>query len=71
MLTLILIDVQYLQKAIFGFEKGMNCQNHSSVVSLHPIKKLPSNKIYNSPTPHCWGNLPPPLVSYRYLENPR
>ena len=25
MLILILIDVQYLQKAVFGIEKGLNC----------------------------------------------
>ena len=29
-LTLILVDVQYSQKAVFSFEKGSNRQNHSS-----------------------------------------
>ena len=28
MLIFILIDVQYLQKAAFSFEKGLNRQNH-------------------------------------------
>ena len=38
MLILILIDVQYLQKADFSFEKGLNCQNHSSSGSLQAVK---------------------------------
>ena len=38
MLKLILIDVQYLQKAVFSFEKGSNHQNHSSSGSNHPVK---------------------------------
>ena len=55
MLILILIDVQYSQKAVFGFS---NHQNHSSG-SLHPVKNPPLSKISNSlPTPYC------------YLENP-
>ena len=58
MLILILIDVQYLQKVVFSFEKGSNDQNHSSSGSHHPIKnppqqnfKLPSTGkgIYPSP----------------------
>ena len=40
-LILILIDVQYLQKAIFNFEEGSDCQNPSSSGSLHPLKKSP------------------------------
>ena len=39
MLILILIDVQYSKKAVFSFEKGWNCQNHSCPGSLHPVKK--------------------------------
>ena len=58
MLILILIDVQYPQKAIFSFEKGVNCQNHSSSGSHHSLKKIPFSKISNSLTP------------LRYLENP-
>ena len=58
MLILILIDVQYSQKAAFSFEKGSNRQNHSSSGSLHLVKKSPPSKISNPP------------ISYRYLENP-
>ena len=36
-----LINVQYSQKAIFSFEKGSTCQNHSSSDSLHPVKNPP------------------------------
>ena len=41
MLILILIDVQYSQKAIFSFKKGSNHQNHSSSGSFDPVKKFP------------------------------
>ena len=41
MLILILINVQYLQKIVFSFEKGSNGQNHSSSGSHYPIKKSP------------------------------
>ena len=47
-LILILIDVQYPQKAIFNFEKGLIGQNHSSSGSQHPVKISPS-KISDSP----------------------
>ena len=55
MLVLILIDVQYSEKAVFSFEKGSNHQNYSSD-SLHPVKKLPppskiSDSLPNAPTP--------------------
>ena len=59
MLILILIDVQYLQNAVFNFEKGLNRQNHSSHGSHHPVKNFPS-KISDSPHP----------TPYYYLENP-
>ena len=39
MLILILIDVQYSQKAVFSFEKGLNGQNHSSSGSHHLVWK--------------------------------
>ena len=58
MLILILIDVQYLQKAAFNFEKGSNSQNHSSSGSYHLVKNFLTSKISNSPIP------------YHYLENP-
>ena len=41
MLIVILIDVQYSQKAAFSFENGSNSQIHSSSGSLHPVKKFP------------------------------
>ena len=44
MLILTLIDVQYSQKAVFSFEKGSNCQNHSSSGSLDLVKKMPPGK---------------------------
>ena len=44
MLILILIDVQYLQKLVFSFEKGSNVQNHSVSDSHHSIKKFPPAK---------------------------
>ena len=39
MLILVLIGVQYSQKASFGFEKGLVGQNHPSSGSHFPIKK--------------------------------
>ena len=40
MLTLSLIEVQYLQKMVLIFFKGSNGQSHSSSRSHHPIKEL-------------------------------
>ena len=37
MLILILIDVYYSHNAVFNFEKGSNCQNHSSLNSHNPV----------------------------------
>ena len=56
MLILILIDVHHSQKAVFGLEKGSNCQNHSSSGSLHlvtphPTLPHPRSKISDSPHP--------------------
>ena len=67
-LSLILIDVQYLQKAVSSFEKGLHCQNHSSSGSQHPVKKIPPplSKISDSPS---LGGYPTP-TPYHYLENP-
>ena len=36
-----LIDLQYSQKAVFSFEKGLNHQNHSTSGSYYPVKKSP------------------------------
>ena len=63
MLILILIDVQYSQKAVFNFEKGWNHQDHYSSGSLHLVKKSPPPPISTT-----GGDLLPP-TSYRYLEN--
>ena len=41
---LIFINVQYLQNVIFSFEKGSNSQNHSTLGSHQPIKKIPLHK---------------------------
>ena len=46
----VLIDVQYTQKAVFSFEKCWNCQNHSSSGSIQPVK-YSSSKISDSPQP--------------------
>ena len=59
MLILILIDVQYSQKAVFSFEKGLNNQNHPSPGSLHLVKRFPSSKISN-PLTGRGIYLPPP-----------
>ena len=63
MLILILIDAQHSRKAVFSFEKGSNCQNHSSD-SLHLI--TPPSKVCDPPH---WGEFPTP-TPYHYLENP-
>ena len=49
MLILVLIDVQYSQKAVFSFEKGLNRQNHSSSGPHHPVKKFPPAKFLIPP----------------------
>ena len=41
MLIVILSDVQYSQKAVFRFEKGLNGQNQSSSGPHHLVKKSP------------------------------
>ena len=59
MLILILIEVQYLHKAVFTFEKGSNCQNHSSSSSCHLVKRSPP---VNIPIPQLRRGIytPPP-----------
>ena len=59
MLILILIDVQYSQKAVSSFEKGSNCQNHFSSGSLQPV--TPPVKFLIAPS---LGGFPtPPLTT--------
>ena len=63
MLSLILTDVQYSQKAVISFENASNGQNHSSLGFHHPGKNPPS-KI--SHPPHLGGNFPiHPLTLFR------
>ena len=68
MLILILIDIQYSEKAVFSFEKNSICQNHSSSGSLNLLKNLlpppPPPKPQNTPPPP-----PPPPPFYGYFEN--
>ena len=54
MLRLILIDVQYLQDAVFvfGFEKGSNGSIHSFRLPP-PNKKIPRPEKF--PIPSHWG----------------
>ena len=56
MLILILIDVQYLQNAVFSFGKGLNGQNHSSSGFQHPINAPPPAK-FPSPLNTIWKTL--------------
>ena len=49
MLILILFDVQYSQEAVFSFEEGLNCQNHFSSGSTHPVKTIPPSQISDFP----------------------
>ena len=53
MLILILIDVQYSQKAVFSFEEGLNGQNHSSG-SHHQVKNPLQQHFRFSPTFYCY-----------------
>ena len=70
MLVLILIDVQYSQKAVFSFEEGSKCQNNSSSGFLHPVNPPPPfSKIYHPP-PTGRGRGIYPSTSHRYSENP-
>ena len=56
MLILILIDVQYSQKAVFSFKKGLNAQNRQK--SPHPSKI--SDFSPTPPNPHLEGIYPIP-----------
>ena len=52
MLILSLIDVQYSQEAVFGFENGSNCKKHSSSGSHQLVKKFFLSKIFHPPPPN-------------------
>ena len=58
MLIVILIDVQYSQKAVFSFEKGLNGQN-PSFSGFPPPSKNPPEK-FDSP---LLSGIPPPLTA--------
>ena len=60
MLILILIDVQYSQKAVFSLGKGSNRQDHSSSGSLPPAKKIP---------PPSKISIPPLPISSKYFTS--
>ena len=62
MLILILIDIQYSEKAVFSFEKNSICQNHFSSGSLNLLKNL-------LPPPQVKLPIPPPPPFYGYFEN--
>ena len=49
MLTLIVINVQYLKYVVFSFEKGWNGQNHFSSNSCNLLKKFPLKKCLTPP----------------------
>ena len=55
MLILILIHVQYSQKAVFSFEKGLNNQNHSLSSSHDLVKKNHPLAKFLIPLPTKWG----------------
>ena len=63
MLILILINVQYLQNAVFSFEKGLNDQNHSFTPA-----QIPTIRYENSPSKFShprWGEFLYPLLQSR------
>ena len=62
MLILVLVDVQYSQKAVLSFEKGSNRQNQFSSGSLHSVDHPP--RLLKFLIPHH------PPNPYCYLENP-
>ena len=71
MSILILIDVQYTHKAVFSFEKGLNCQNHSSSGSLHPVKNSPQENLWFPPlVTAIWKTLGTGFVSLVIPEAP-
>ena len=49
MKILILINLKYLQNAVFSFEKGSFRQNHSSSGSYHPTKNPLNKTSYSLP----------------------
>ena len=64
MLIVILSDVQYSQKAVFRFEKGLNGQNQSSSGPHHLVKKSPPPlPLAKFLIPPLWGDFRPLLTA--------
>ena len=65
MLIVILSDVQYSQKAVFRFEKGLNGQNQSSSGPHHLVKKSPPPPLPLAKflIPPLWGDFRPLLTA--------
>ena len=69
MLIVILSDVQYSQKAVFRFEKGLNGQNQSSSGPHHLVKKSPPHPptpplpLAKFLIPPLWGDFRPLLTA--------
>ena len=61
-MILILIDVQYSQKAVISFQKGSNGQNQSFSGFQHLVEKSPPPPQKNSDFTHTGGGgiFPPP-----------
>ena len=57
MLTLILIDDEFVQNVVLSLEKSATGQNHSSSDSHHSTKKIPQQ---NFPFPPTGGISPTP-----------
>ena len=67
MLILILLDVQYLQNAVFSFEKGSNRQNHPSG-SHQLVKKSPPQNFRFPPLTAIWKTLTVGAKIFKYLN---
>ena len=70
MLILTWINVQYLQKVVFGFPKGLNGQKYSLSDSQYPIKKpYPASKFLILPHFGGGGIPPAPIWNSAIPEN--
>ena len=66
MLIVILIDVHYLQNALFSFEKSLNGQNQYLSGSHHPIPPPLPSKI-----PLCLNTILKTLIKLHYRGSSR
>ena len=67
MLIVILIDVHYLQNALFSFEKSLNGQNQYLSGSHHPIPPPPSPAKF----PLCLNTILKTLIKLHYRGSSR